>query len=256
MEDDPAADFLAREQSELAGLEDDNPTDSSVPQDDGFGAFGDEIPVASQDDFGGGLDEFEGGSTDGQFEVSSSLDQSVGLLDMGDVSNQSNGLLDMGDVSNQSNGLLDMDGGTGLSDEFVAAPVQSNGPSDSYSAISQQDTIRIEPEKIRLWREEQKDRLEKKDINESKKKEEWESIAKKELEDWYKHHSEQLSKTRENNLAAEKAFIKERDESVPGHEWEKICRLCEFNPKHAKSTKDVTRMRSILLQLKQTPLIR
>ncbi|XP_050403628.1 clathrin light chain A isoform X2 [Patella vulgata] len=201
MEDDPAADFLAREQSELAGLEDDNPTDSSVPQDDGFGAFGDEVPVASQDDFGGSLDEFEGGSTDGQFE-------------------------------------------------------QSNGPSDSYSAISQQDTVRVEPEKIRLWREEQKDRLEKKDINEIKKKEEWQSIAKKELEDWYKHHAEQLSKTKENNIAAEKAFIKERDESVPGHEWEKICRLCEFNPKHSKSTKDVTRMRSILLQLKQTPLVR
>ncbi|XP_050403629.1 clathrin light chain A isoform X3 [Patella vulgata] len=181
MEDDPAADFLAREQSELAGLEDDNPTDSSVPQDDGFGAFGDEVPVASQ---------------------------------------------------------------------------QSNGPSDSYSAISQQDTVRVEPEKIRLWREEQKDRLEKKDINEIKKKEEWQSIAKKELEDWYKHHAEQLSKTKENNIAAEKAFIKERDESVPGHEWEKICRLCEFNPKHSKSTKDVTRMRSILLQLKQTPLVR
>ncbi|KAK6166957.1 hypothetical protein SNE40_023551 [Patella caerulea] len=201
MEDDPAADFLAREQSELAGLEDDNPTDSSVPQDDGFGAFGDEVPAASQDDFGGGLDEFEGVSTDGQFE-------------------------------------------------------QSNGPSDSYSAISQQDTIRVEPEKIRLWREEQKDILEKKDMDESKKKEEWQSIAKKELEDWYKHHSEQLSKTKENNIAAEKAFIKERDESVPGHEWEKICRLCEFNPKHAKCTKDVTRMRSILLQLKQTPLVR
>ncbi|KAK6166958.1 hypothetical protein SNE40_023551 [Patella caerulea] len=248
MEDDPAADFLAREQSELAGLEDDNPTDSSVPQDDGFGAFGDEVPAASQDDFGGGLDEFEGVSTDGQFEVSSSLDQS------------GCGLLDMGDVSNQSNGLLDMDGGTSLSDgvldESVAAPVQSNGPSDSYSAISQQDTIRVEPEKIRLWREEQKDILEKKDMDESKKKEEWQSIAKKELEDWYKHHSEQLSKTKENNIAAEKAFIKERDESVPGHEWEKICRLCEFNPKHAKCTKDVTRMRSILLQLKQTPLVR
>lgn len=55
---------------------------------------------------------------------------------------------------------------------------------------------------------------------------------------------------------AEAAFVLERDESTPGHEWEKICRLCEFNPKHSRNTKDVSRMRSILLQLKQTPLVR
>jgi hypothetical protein len=37
--------------------------------------------------------------------------------------------------------------------------LQSNGPTDSYSAISQQDKVRVEPEKIRLWREEQQKRL-------------------------------------------------------------------------------------------------
>lgn len=56
--------------------------------------------------------------------------------------------------------------------------------------------------------------------------------------------------------AAEEAFIKDRDEKVPGQAWEKITRLCEFNPKNSKNTKDVSRLRSILLQLKQTPLVR
>ena len=37
---------------------------------------------------------------------------------------------------------------------------QSNGPSSVYEAISVQDTIRAEPEKIKVWREEQKARLE------------------------------------------------------------------------------------------------
>ena len=55
---------------------------------------------------------------------------------------------------------------------------------------------------------------------------------------------------------AEAAFCQERDETIPGHEWERICRLCEFNPKAARNQKDVSRMRSILLQLKQTPLAR
>ena len=55
---------------------------------------------------------------------------------------------------------------------------------------------------------------------------------------------------------AEDAFVQERDEKKPGGEWERICRLCDFNPKTARNTKDISRMRSILLQLKQSPVER
>ena len=34
-----------------------------------------------------------------------------------------------------------------------------NGPSDNYSSISQVDRLANEPEKIKLWREEQKEML-------------------------------------------------------------------------------------------------
>lgn len=37
---------------------------------------------------------------------------------------------------------------------------ESNGPIDSYAAISQADRLQSEPESIRKWREEQKERLE------------------------------------------------------------------------------------------------
>ncbi|XP_076437526.1 clathrin light chain B-like isoform X2 [Babylonia areolata] len=193
-EEDPAAEFLAREQSELAGLEDFESADAAQNQDGGFGG--------GQEPTGGSMDQFGDG------------------------------------------------GNAAFSQE------QTNGPSDMYTAISQQDTVRAEPEKIRIWREEQTKRLEQKDEAEEKMKEEWRQKAKKELDDWYKHHLEQLEKTKENNRAAEEAFIKDRDEKVPGQAWEKITRLCEFNPKNSKNTKDVGRMRSILLQLKQTPLVR
>ncbi|XP_071110879.1 clathrin light chain B-like isoform X1 [Haliotis cracherodii] len=241
-EEDPAAEFLAREQTELAGLEDDNFAGDSSAQPGGgdFDAFGSQStePAAQNDLFGGG----QGGG----FEMVGG-DNSLG-----------DGLLDMGSVE-PSGGLLDMDAAPPLVNE-QSAPEQSvpatNGPSDAYSAISQVDTERAEPEQIKLWREEQKNRLEKKDVEEEQKKGEWHDVARKELEDWYKHHAEQLEKAKENNRAAETAFIKERDESIPGAQWEKICRLCEFNPKNVKSTKDVSRMRSMLLQLKQTPLVR
>ena len=54
--------------------------------------------------------------------------------------------------------------------------------------------------------------------------------------------------------ADEEAFVSDRDELPGGHDWERVCRMCDFNPKGTKNTKDVSRMRSIFLQLKQTPL--
>lgn len=88
--------------------------------------------------------------------------------------------------------------------------------------------VKEEPEKIRKWREEQKARLEEKgiendgivklnvilsnsmlscsslcanclDAEEEKKKEEWREAAKKELEEWYKHHAEAINKTKTTN---------------------------------------------------------
>ncbi|KAL5014835.1 hypothetical protein ScPMuIL_009105 [Solemya velum] len=197
-EEDPAAEFLAREQNELAGLEDDN-----------FGV--DTGTKQIQDDM-------------------DPLAEPAGSQDMWGGDTEKPAVSDPSDLT--------------------------NGPSDTYSAISFQDRERAVPEKILAWRAEQEIQLGKKDAEEEEKKLEWAEAAKKELDDWYKHHTEQLEKTKDNNRAAEEVFVKERDETEPGGEWEKICRLCEFNPKNSKNVKDVSRMRSILLQLKQTPLVR
>ncbi|XP_055693153.1 clathrin light chain isoform X1 [Lutzomyia longipalpis] len=115
-----------------------------------------------------------------------------------------------------------------------------------------------EPEKIKKWREDQKKRLEEKDREEEKKKEELKQQAKKELEDWYKQHEESITKTKSSNREsaknAEKNFVAESTEIEPGTEWERIAKLCDFNPKASKTSRDVSRMRSIILQLKQNPV--
>ncbi|VEN46773.1 unnamed protein product [Callosobruchus maculatus] len=113
---------------------------------------------------------------------------------------------------------------------------------------------RVEPEKIRKWREEQAKRLEEKDKEEEKKKQELREIAKKELEDWYKNHEETIAKTKAANRNAEKQFVAEDDDLEPGTEWERIAKLCDFNPKAKQGSKDVSRMRSIILQMKQNPV--
>ncbi|XP_070794619.1 clathrin light chain A isoform X4 [Pituophis catenifer annectens] len=145
---------------------------------------------------------------------------------------------------------------------------ESNGPTDCYAAISQVDRLQTEPESIRKWREEQRERLEELDANSRKQEAEWKEKAIKELEEWYARQDEQLQKTKANNStninhpcysleqAAEEVFVNDVDDSSPGTEWERVARLCDFNPKSSKQAKDVSRMRSVLISLKQAPLVR
>uniref|UniRef100_A0A8C0B902 Clathrin light chain n=1 Tax=Buteo japonicus TaxID=224669 RepID=A0A8C0B902_9AVES len=171
----------------------------------------------------------------------------------------------------------------GLSLSAVAKPVmtlsahclqESNGPTDAYAAIAKADRLTQEPESIRKWREEQKKRLEELDAASKVTEQEWREKAKKDLEEWNLRQNEQMEKNRANNriadkafyqqpdadvigyVASEEAFLKESKEETPGSEWEKVAQLCDFNPKSSKQSKDVSRMRSVLISLKQTPLSR
>ncbi|XP_017282188.1 clathrin light chain B isoform X2 [Kryptolebias marmoratus] len=151
---------------------------------------------------------------------------------------------------------------------------EANGPTDGYAAIAQVDVQRQEPESLRKWREEQSARLEALDSASKATEAEWREKAKKELEDWHVHQNEAMEKNKANNRIADKAFYKqpnsdviglvaseetflaENDGEGAGSEWERVARLCDFNPKTSKQAKDVSRMRSVLISLKQTPLAR
>uniref|UniRef100_A0A1Q3FFB0 Clathrin light chain n=1 Tax=Culex tarsalis TaxID=7177 RepID=A0A1Q3FFB0_CULTA len=209
---DPAAEFLAREQNALAGLEDEIP-----PVVTGNGdAASDDVTQAKSDALGGL--EFE---STGSFEMINAAEPAA-------------------------NG-----GGSGLPDYGAPADLDADGYPSNNEVPKQ---VTEEPEKIRKWREDQKTRLEEKDREEERKREELREQARKELEDWYKHHEEAISKTKAANRNAEKQFVAETDEIEPGTEWERIAKLCDFNPKTNKSSKDISRMRSIILQLKQNPI--
>ncbi|NXO21244.1 CLCA protein, partial [Cisticola juncidis] len=189
-EEDPAAAFLAQQENEIAGIE----------NDEGFGILENgEVPEALQGPEG--------------------LDAADGVVN--------------GDVYQES-----------------------NGPTDCYAAISQADRLQSEPESIRKWREEQKERLEQLDANSRKQEAEWKEKAIKELEEWYARQDEKLEKTKASNRAAEEAFVNDAEEVFPGTEWERVAQLCDFNPKSSKQAKDVSRMRSVLISLKQAPLVR
>ncbi|XP_042889620.1 clathrin light chain-like isoform X2 [Penaeus japonicus] len=151
-------------------------------------------------------------------------------------------------------------GDTGMSAgafSFVGEPaVQETTPEPEPARSPVPPVVREEPEKIKLWREQQRLRLEEKDAAENKNKEELKEKARKELEDWYKQHEEQVAKTRQANRSAEKELVAETTKMEPGTEWERITKLCDFNPKTSKSSRDISRMRSIILQVKQNPPIK
>jgi len=246
LDDDPAADFLAREQQELAGLEDDgfenlssettatnlqngfdalslDPTSKSLQN--GFEAFDHESgSEALQSDFETlafesaveePKNEFEALAFEPADEVTQILNFPIQSLP--------------------------------VIDQQLILPVNGMESTENDAAT---------PQKILMWREEQQKKIAEKDQNEESKMEEWRNTAKRELEEWYSRQAEQVEKHKKNNRVAEAEFVKERDETTPGNEWERISRLCDFNPKNNKNTKDVSKLRSILLQLKQNPLQR
>ncbi|XP_058021553.1 clathrin light chain B isoform X2 [Ahaetulla prasina] len=144
-------------------------------------------------------------------------------------------------------------GGTAVNGDVFQEP---NGPTDAYAAIARADRLTQEPESIRKWREEQKKRLQELDAASKVLEQEWREKAKKDLEEWNIRQNEQMERNQANNRASEEAFLKESKEETTGTEWEKVAQLCDFNPKSSKQSKDVSRMRSVLISLKQIPLAR
>jgi len=113
-----------------------------------------------------------------------------------------------------------------------------------------------EPEFMRIWREEQQERLRKKDEAETTAMDELKQQAKQELEDWYKRYETQLEKTKSTNREDETKYENnEMNHIEPGSEWERVAKHCDFSAKAPGHTKDVSRMRSIMLQLKQNQTI-
>jgi len=234
-EEDPAAAFLAQQESEIAVIEND---------DEGCGGGG---ALLEEDGLGGPEEPVED-------EPQPAAPAEVAAVAPAPPAAAASPSPDI--IADAYDGFADGFG------EVPAATVngdmfqESNGPTDSYAAIAQVDQLRQEPESLRKWREEQKTRLEELDNASKAAEAEWKEKARKELEDWHLHQNEQMEKNKANNRASEEAFLAECDGDSPGSEWERVARLCDFNPKTNKTAKDVSRMRSVLISLKQTPLVR
>ncbi|XP_059821527.1 clathrin light chain A-like isoform X2 [Hypanus sabinus] len=170
-------------------------------------------------------------------------------------------------------------------DEVDAVPGDSSQENiaDVYAAISEADDLYQEPDSIRRWREEQMKHLEALDANSREAELEWREKARKELEDWNTQQEEHLEEMKTNNRILDEAFYKQPFADVIGYvtnikqhcynlqqtedtaagdvqeigsgsDWERVLHLCDLNSKTSKPSKDVSRMRSVLLSLSQLPV--
>ncbi|CAF1131804.1 unnamed protein product [Didymodactylos carnosus] len=230
-EEDPAAEFLEREKRELGDLTADNDINET------YSPFMDNVT--------------EVGGSNTTEETNAGFGR--------------NSLLTNGSHSPMGGSVSPLSHTSARSETPSTSMMSGHG---NYSVLSQLDEQQNEPEKIKKWREEFQQRIVKKDADEETKKKEMKEQAKKELDDWYKNRLEQMERVknqnRMNNRTMEDELFHSGNESSSTmangnndkriNDWDKITSLCEFNPKNIRSQKDLTRYRSLLLQLKQTPI--
>jgi len=113
---------------------------------------------------------------------------------------------------------------------------------------------KIEPEIIKQWREEFKLRTEQIEADANAEADEWKEAARSALDKFYADREEKMAKTAKLNRDSAEALKVEGDEftsdGLDSHEkWEHVTQSIDFNAKGSCS-KDTTRMRQVLLQLK------
>ena len=92
--------------------------------------------------------------------------------------------------------------------------MNSTASSDLSLSNSKAAEPREDPEVIKQWKESQVKMLQTKDEEEEKAKQLLKEQAKKELEDWYKQHSEQLKSLQASNRAASVSYEQELEQTT------------------------------------------
>lgn len=261
--DDATRAFLEEEQAQLAAMGiSDNGFGGEENADD-FGGFEGEAQHAHEEDpfgAGSGAGNVDAGDF-GHHEQGDAFGQAddfgqaadFGTGGYSDDFHGSSQHMDTGLGGFEDTGLGNGDFGAGIEhDEGFGAAPESDDP---YAAIGQVDAEMAEPDSVRKWREDMAARIAEIDARSAEKKQEMLTKAKQDLETFYTNYDSTVAKAKEGNREAESSSQQARE--VPtGSEWEQACGMCDFNPKAQVGLRDKSRMRGLLLQLKQTPLVR
>jgi hypothetical protein len=130
--------------------------------------------------------------------------------------------------------------------------VSTPTPMMTTTTATTNEDLYTESPMIVEWRERQRRLIEEKDMRSTRKKSEVLDEGQKALEKFYEEYNYRKTKNMTLNQERESMLQRERDEpSVKGKEWDRICRYIDLNVKNTRSTKDMSRMRSLLLDLRR-----
>lgn len=106
------------------------------------------------------------------------------------------------------------------------------------------------------WKLAQQERISVIDANAAKKEAEMKALAKKELEQFLKNYenSEKGSNALSDESGKNSMAVADTPESESAQDWNKISEICNF--KASKNTVNRDKMKSLILNLKEQPLIR
>merc|ERR1712014_541229 len=92
---------------------------------------------------------------------------------------------------------------------------------------------------------------------ESKDKEAKRQEASSQLQKFYAERQDTISKKKGANRSEEEAMAKSRDamSSVGGNPWERVAELIDTNARAGDDSRDTSRMRALLIQLKTNPVV-
>jgi len=143
-----------------------------------------------------------------------------------------------------------MAAGNQYMDPFQGVPV----PADS----SQVSSIKPIPEmnKLREWEDNHERQLEEFTRSEEDKKKQQRQAASEELRRWYEERTTATQKRLETNRADAEAAAKAKDDGQKTLEnpWAKVSELIDTSARTSDEARDTSRMRSILIQLKTSPV--
>jgi len=131
----------------------------------------------------------------------------------------------------------------------VPIPADANPTGTSVKAIP-------EMTKLREWEDNHERQLEEFARSEEEKKRQQRQAASDEVRQWYEERSAATKKRLESNRADADVIAKAKDDGPKssGNPWEQVADLIDLSARVSDDARDTSRMRSLLIQLKASPV--
>merc|ERR1719433_1491935 len=139
---------------------------------------------------------------------------------------------------------------TGYVDPFQGMPVGDSSMGAGARTIPEMNALRE-------WEDKHERELEEIDSKEKAEKKERRQAAQEELQNWYNDMKSATKKRHATNRTDEAGAEAARAEAMkPGaNPWERVAELIDTNARMVDESRDTSRMRALLIQLKTSPIV-